>query len=236
MPQIPPALYVPLGAVTAAIIAGLFSYLALIIAKEQKISDFRQAWIDGLRNELADFSASVRLIQFTLSVEGDKTGKQEAVAGAVEKSVVSASRIFLRLHPHGPQNTRSAELITAIEATQTELSNSRWAGAGDSLSEVRAKGQALLKHEWERVKLGEKTYVWSKRLLGSSLLIGMFVLIAIALKTAFGRPIIVEGGASPVAPIVAPVKSSPTPTPAPAPTPTVPNPAKPTPTPTRSQR
>jgi hypothetical protein len=41
------------GAVAAALIAGLISLLGLIISKEQKVSDFRQAWIDALRSDIA---------------------------------------------------------------------------------------------------------------------------------------------------------------------------------------
>ena len=37
-----------IGAIAAALIAGLISLLGLIISKEQKVSDFRQAWIDAL--------------------------------------------------------------------------------------------------------------------------------------------------------------------------------------------
>lgn len=40
------------GAVGAAMIAAFVSFLGLIIGKEQKTSEFRQAWIDALRSEL----------------------------------------------------------------------------------------------------------------------------------------------------------------------------------------
>lgn len=39
---------ISIGAVGAAIIAGFFSIVSLIIGKEQKTSEFRQAWIDAL--------------------------------------------------------------------------------------------------------------------------------------------------------------------------------------------
>jgi hypothetical protein len=51
-----------LAAIIAAIVAGLFSLLGLLIAKENKISDFRQAWLDSLRNEIADFASAVTLL------------------------------------------------------------------------------------------------------------------------------------------------------------------------------
>ena len=50
MNELPP---LAIGAITAALITGLVSFLGLIISKEQKVSEFRQAWIDSLRSELA---------------------------------------------------------------------------------------------------------------------------------------------------------------------------------------
>src|SRR5438105_3300254 len=44
-----------LGPVVAAIIAGAVAFLASVFSKEQKTSEFRQAWIDSVRNDLAEF-------------------------------------------------------------------------------------------------------------------------------------------------------------------------------------
>jgi len=41
------------GTIVAAIIAAGISLLGLIISKENKVSEFRQAWIDSLRAEIA---------------------------------------------------------------------------------------------------------------------------------------------------------------------------------------
>ena len=49
---------IPIGVITAALIAGFFSLLNLIVSKEQKVSEFRQQWIDSLRQELADHIAA----------------------------------------------------------------------------------------------------------------------------------------------------------------------------------
>lgn len=45
------------GATIAAIVAALVALLGLIISKEQKVSEFRQQWIDALR---ADIAATIR--------------------------------------------------------------------------------------------------------------------------------------------------------------------------------
>ena len=47
---------VAIGTMIAAFIAGLVSLLSLIISKEQKVSEFRQAWIDALRAEISSLT------------------------------------------------------------------------------------------------------------------------------------------------------------------------------------
>jgi len=51
-----------IGAVVAALIAGIVSLLGLIISKEQKTSEFRQAWIDALRCDLTAFLTQINAI------------------------------------------------------------------------------------------------------------------------------------------------------------------------------
>jgi len=41
------------GTIIAAVIAAVISLAGLIISKENKVSEFRQAWIDSLRGEVA---------------------------------------------------------------------------------------------------------------------------------------------------------------------------------------
>src|SRR5437667_10151195 len=48
-----------LGPVVAAIIAGAVAFLASVFSKEQKVSEFRQTWIDSLRNDLAELISIV---------------------------------------------------------------------------------------------------------------------------------------------------------------------------------
>jgi hypothetical protein len=54
-----------LGPIVAAVIAGAVAFLASVFSKEQKTSEFRQAWIDSLRNDLSE------LISITLQI-GDE--------------------------------------------------------------------------------------------------------------------------------------------------------------------
>ena len=45
--------------IIVAIIAGFVSFIGLVITKEQKVSEFRQVWIDALRNDVAELMSAV---------------------------------------------------------------------------------------------------------------------------------------------------------------------------------
>ena len=50
----------------AAIVGGFFSFVSLVSSKEQKVSEFRQEWIDGLRDDLSVFFSSARALCRTM--------------------------------------------------------------------------------------------------------------------------------------------------------------------------
>nr|WP_315485641.1 hypothetical protein [uncultured Undibacterium sp.] len=52
-PSISPAV----GAITAALIGGTISITSMMSSKDQKTTEFRQKWIDMLRNKISDFVA-----------------------------------------------------------------------------------------------------------------------------------------------------------------------------------
>jgi hypothetical protein len=163
-------LLVPIGAVTAAITAGLFSYLALVISKEQKTSEFRQAWVDALREDVADFIASVRLIRYAIHnlqrihPSGvPPKAQMEAAYDPYEKATTAYNRLLLRLNPKNPP---SAAVIIALKAARDALSAADYQKAADLMEPVRESARIVLKEEWERVKKGEQIFVWSKRILG----------------------------------------------------------------------
>ncbi len=53
----------PIGVVIAATIAGLISVVTLIVSKENKISENRQAWIDAQRADVADVIAAATQLE-----------------------------------------------------------------------------------------------------------------------------------------------------------------------------
>jgi len=94
-----------IGAVTAALIAGFFSYINLVSAKEQKISEFRQAWIDDLRDAICKYIASLSYLASLYKVNAEiQDGKKqrfemlESVRELYERVNESYNSIILRVN------------------------------------------------------------------------------------------------------------------------------------------
>jgi hypothetical protein len=51
-----------IGRALVALFSGVFSMIGLIISKDQKLSAFRQAWIDALREDISSFAAHAIMI------------------------------------------------------------------------------------------------------------------------------------------------------------------------------
>jgi hypothetical protein len=145
-----------LGGATASVVG-------LVISKETKISEFRQSWIDALRNDIAELLGILTLLHHTRKVVGAE--EQHRIATAM--GTLSA-RIMLRLNL---AETESENVRVALSAVRTSANNvMKLADEPDAeKAKVRRKlrqanalalsaSQTLLKKEWERVKKGEKTY------------------------------------------------------------------------------
>lgn len=53
--------------ITVALIAGSLAYLALVLTKEQKFSEYRKVWVDELRTELSSLLARLHELKMLAS-------------------------------------------------------------------------------------------------------------------------------------------------------------------------
>jgi len=148
-----------LGPIVAAMIAGVVAFLASVLSKEHKTSEFRQAWIDSLRNDLSEFLSISLLLQDIIAVQHragmtsaqlrESLHQDRAEFGKLE---ACAARIRLRLNPveHGA-------LIEAVKKL-AEPSAESDQQAEDLINE----SHRVLKVEWKRVKRGEPIFVATK--------------------------------------------------------------------------
>ena len=144
---------------SVAFIAALVSVLSLIISKESKISEFRQAWIDGLRSDLA------KLIGHTAALQAVKlmdVGNNDRLSLSIAHFLgvnEMASKVRLRLNP---KKTSHMPLLNALEKHESYFSKHIESFDNDGIEkaedELVSQGQILLKAVWEEVKAGERKY------------------------------------------------------------------------------
>jgi len=140
------------GAVGVATISGLISITGLVISKEQKLSDFRQAWIDALRDDISHFISHPLMIsaynELVFRPRAEKlreklaqTDRTREERAAIEQEIAQAAsdfyadmresyskiniystRIKLRLND-GPHEIDSRALLSVLKRMEGLFSN-----------------------------------------------------------------------------------------------------------------
>ena len=160
-----------LGAIVAALIAGLFAFLGLLISKENKTSEFRQNWIDSLRSDIADYAAAMKVMIHAERVyRSTETPAKEleylkAIQPTFDKAVNAQMRIRLRVNPKDSNlelRKLNDALLNKIKNVQDAFKNTDYTLADTLLADLHEVAAPVLKSEWNRVKSGEPIYVASK--------------------------------------------------------------------------
>jgi hypothetical protein len=171
--DIPFPLLVPVGAVLAACITGAISFVSLIISKEQKISEFRQAWIDDFRSELAEFSSQARRVSVEhiplnikaltapileqLELRDREAEKPDPFHENRQRMAQAYYALRLRLNPlEADHQTLLTHLNNVYEILNG--SSDRYSKCVVELDELAKVAQVVLKREWVRVKNGEGSF------------------------------------------------------------------------------
>ncbi len=172
-------------AVGTALIAGLVSMLGLIIGKEQKISEFRQAWIDELRQCVVDYLVSINAICDIVRLK--KILDDEGNAALLENyKALNQANHGIALRVNDEEETAKALLSSMAEFEGIAQANASL--TPEKIREVEGRftkaAKDLLKFEWKRVKAGESVFIWTKRII-FFVLLGMFGILAFAWYDAF---------------------------------------------------
>jgi len=160
-------------AATLAIFGTAASLLGILITNQSKVSEFRQKWIDALRDDAS------MLITHTLVIHAAKVG--DSVDESFSQIYQTTARIRLRLNPDEPQ---TIAVITAMnhmrDANHTEVPT-EFTELNLRIGAFTEKVQIVLKREWRRVKFGEPLYRWTF----AAIAVAMLVTLGIVLKNTF---------------------------------------------------
>jgi len=169
---------ISLGAVGAALIAAIVSLVGLIISKEQKVSDFRQAWIDALRIEIVTYLTSINAIADAIAVPyKDQAEKVASLSPLYARLNQSHFAIMLRLNPSEHKSKVIIDCMNSFNALATDEAQMSAVAFKPLEIKFLHASKELLKYEWKRVKRGETTFVVTKWLAMS--VVATFVILSI---------------------------------------------------------
>lgn len=173
---------IAVGAIGAALIGAIISFVGLIIAKESKVSEFRQAWIDDLRSELSKFLANVN-----------------AVVDAQYLSFDSSNERFEKLQPYFSSLNETYYLVALrlnddeqlaknLKSCMVSISTTVTSGlAIDQLAFEKARieyislSNRLLKIEWTRVKDGEPVFQATRKIAAAAFIFLVITALVVAI-------------------------------------------------------
>jgi hypothetical protein len=153
----------------AALIAAGVSFIHLTLTKEQKISDFRQAWIDGLRDDLSTFFSVSRAMarateETRLSEEQRANSKFGFTEDQVREMRLPAAQTYykIKLRLNAGEEEHIQLLCLMDKAIAAQIASARMESDGtDTIPAIESAmeySRQVLKTEWNRVKLGEPNF------------------------------------------------------------------------------
>jgi hypothetical protein len=169
----PENIFVPIGVVSAALIAGAIAYAGFISTKESKVSEFRQNWIDGLRDEISKYISCIdSLIEH---ITKDNAGMMYAPTKFMEKKLdhselyteMLQARISILLRINDKEKKpedfeRNEKFLTLIEGIYTKFEGRKFADVYGDIRLLTSASRDLLKHEWNRARDGENKFQEAK--------------------------------------------------------------------------
>ena len=185
--ELPVYSIVAIATVTASLITATIAFVNLTLTKELKTSEFRQAWIDALREDLSVFFACARAFarsteeHFHFSNREDNAFKisEEKVSDIRYQVAEVYSRIMLRLNPEDNEHEELLRMMRSIISKQNEAIAAK-ANSQETMKAIQVAtdySRPLIKKEWNRVKKGEPAYRYARNIAAVGIVILCIVLI-----------------------------------------------------------
>ncbi|EOV9226885.1 hypothetical protein [Vibrio parahaemolyticus] len=179
--------YAALGTICAAIITSVFVFINLINSKEQKTSEFRQDWINALRQNISEYTAvtttfaSMMIYIDSFDTEDEKVKRE---SDFYKENIDIANDITkyynnIQLYVNPIENRSFLSALSKVHDLATSKKVVRGEDITQANQELVSEAQLLLKSEWKRVKRGEMTYRITKW--------GVFALFAFLTFTLFSN-------------------------------------------------
>jgi len=174
MTSIPPTVYVAFGVIIAALLTGVFSIMNMVSSKENKVSEFRLAWVDGLRSEIAEYTSAAQELSRAYKSDRFKPLKMHSnieahqlqiesykeTRDAYARATENLTKIQLRLNPvqiEKEPESHEAKLMDAVLRAR-KIGGYEFSEVLQICNEIRLAAAPILKSTWNSVKRGEPAY------------------------------------------------------------------------------
>ncbi|WP_332403565.1 hypothetical protein [Vibrio metschnikovii] len=184
-------IYVAIAALIGAWVSAAFTFFSIQNQRHSKISDFRQSWINELRNEIASFVSELQKCVF-LQKKRDRLRdrNEEELRKELDEAFFSTygllvhhkAQIRLRLN-RDDSNDRLKKLnqylLDYVSNAVECIDNREFDKCEKLIEKVEFTSTKVLKSEWERVKQGEKGNQITTKVGTTILLVGLFGLLVV---------------------------------------------------------
>lgn len=159
----------PLIGLAGGTLAGLIAAMSAVIGKENKISEFRQAWIDNQREDLAAITAQALAYV-----------KEPDVAKQIERlAAFDAARARIELREN-PTKEEWAQIRADIGTLRDRMIAVDASAIDASVPSILAAARLPLKANWTIVKKGEPWY----RRFKNALVVAMIAAVTLGVTAA----------------------------------------------------
>lgn len=149
----------PVAAITAALIAAFAAIFAALMARELKISEFRQAWINGLRDEISEYTTKAHEwmdLYLDTNASYDQAYKEEMyrkLNALKYESFRAYRKIQMRFKPTDEAaNKLLASLLGLVDPGKSGVNADAYGIWRKHADETILEARYLLKEEWETTK------------------------------------------------------------------------------------
>lgn len=168
------------GTILTSVIGASAATIGVVVAKDTKVSEFRQQWIDALREDVAKLcSTSVSLfhgnVRWSIRDRLPDT-RQVDLEGLTEQANNLGYRVTMRLDKGKPH---SLELIAALDDLVHLATHAQepFEVVNRGVEAVMNKTDVVLEDAWQTVKRGEPRFRWTFRFAFATLLLTLVVVL-----------------------------------------------------------
>lgn len=134
----------------AAFLGLLAAVTAALIARSVMVSNHRQAWINALRDDLAEFFTAIDVIHFKMATltQGGDAAKLEEQQKARNDVLLVYRKILMRLNMNEQLHQQLERSLQSLLTVRGKTVNQEELTAAVTLARI------ILKREWEVTKYG----------------------------------------------------------------------------------